>query len=512
MKVHLMYAERDFDLEGELPEHAGTLSHDLGLQVVIDAMARGDGFLADVAAHALLDSLRSPAEIRYRQDVLRDCLVHPDMVRDLYSLAVETLEREREHWRSSVFDYPSSVLHRAVTAMELYVEMLRRLRELAEQQTSAVRSDGFTRFFAMLIEELDDEYLASIEDHLSTLQFKKGVLVSAELGNGNRGLRYTLRRPITHSWLDRLPGRGPETYTLRIADRDEAGARALGDLRDQGIYLAAKAAADASAHMLSFFTMLRRELGFYVACLNLDERLAAADRPRCLPEPLDELALSARGLYDPGLCLRTDEPVIGNDLVADGATLVLITGANQGGKSTFLRALAIAQLMLQAGLFVAAEQFAADPRTALFTHFKREEDAELESGKFDEELHRMSEIAEQLGGGAVVYFNESFAATDEREGSEIARQIIRALRETGVKVLFVTHMFDLGDSLYRDDDQSSVFLRAERRDDGRRTFRLVPGRPLSTSFGRDLYERIFAGPKGTPMSAPSSAPASTSDG
>jgi hypothetical protein len=493
MKAYLMFADRDFDLERELPAQAEALTQDLGLEVLIDAMASGDAFLADVSRHGLLDSLRTPGEIRYRQAVLRDCLDHPDAIRELYDLAVETLARERDHWRSSMFDYPSSVLHRALGVMELYVEMLRRLRDAAERHISDFGSDGFRRFFAMLIDELGDEYLASVESHLSTLQFKKGVLVSAELGNGNRGLGYTLRRPFEHGWLERLTGRGPETYTLRIADRDEAGARALGDLRDQGVYLAAKAASEASAHMLSFFTMLRGELGFFVACLNLDERLAATHRPRCLPDPRSELALHACELYDPGLSLRTDEPVVGNDLDADGATLVLITGANQGGKSTFLRALAVAQLMLQAGMFVAAEEFAADPRTAVFTHYKREEDSELKSGKFDEELHRMSEIADRLDAGATIYFNESFAATDEREGSEVARQIIRALRQAGVRVFFVTHMFDLSDSLCRGSDaDGAVFLRAERRDDGARTFRVLPGRPLPTSFGRDLYDRIFA--------------------
>jgi hypothetical protein len=476
-----------------LPDPAPALTQDLGLEVLIGAMAAGDRFLADVARHALLDSSDDPEAIVYRQQVLQDCLAHPDVIRELYELAVETLRREREHWRS-VFDYPSAILSRAVGVMELYVEMLRRLLALAAEHADGFASPGFRRFFAMLGEELDEPYFAEIDEHLQQLRFKKGVLVSARLGRGNRGLDYVLRRPFRHGLMDRLTGRAPESYTLRIADRDENGARFLSELADQGLNIAANAAAQASAHILSFFTMLRREVGFYVACLNLDERLAERGRARCLPTPhaAGELTLTARGLYDPGLALRTDEDVVGNDLDADGASLIMITGANQGGKSTFLRGLGIAQLMLQAGMFVAAEQFRADVRTGLFTHYKREEDDEMESGKFDEELHRMSETAARLRRHSIVLFNESFAATDEREGSEIARQIIRALREAGVKVLFVTHMYDLAHGLYRASSESEAFLRAERRDDGRRTYQLVPGEPLPTSFGPDLYERIFA--------------------
>lgn len=75
--------------------------------------------------------------------------------------------------------------------------------------------------------------------------------------------------------------------------------------------------------------------------------------------------------------------------------------------------------MVQAGLFVSADSFTADVRTRLFTHYRREEDTEMESGKLDEELARMNDIASLVTPGAMVLFNESFAATNEREGSEI---------------------------------------------------------------------------------------------
>ena len=115
----------------------------------------------------------------------------------------------------------------------------------------------------------------------------------------------------------------------------------------------------------------------------------------------------------------------------------------------------------------------------------------MESGKLDEELSRMSEIASRVTPGSIVLFNESFAATNEREGSEIARQITRALVESGVRVFLVTHFFDLAHSLFVQAADNALFLRAEREADGRRTFRLVAGEPLPTSFGQDLYEHIF---------------------
>jgi DNA mismatch repair ATPase MutS len=66
----------------------------------------------------------------------------------------------------------------------------------------------------------------------------------------------------------------------------------------------------------------------------------------------------------------------------------------------------------------------------------------MESGKFDQELRSMDAIADHLIPNALVLFNESFAATNEREGSEIARQIVSALTDQGVKVLFVSHQHE----------------------------------------------------------------------
>lgn len=116
--------------------------------------------------------------------------------------------------------------------------------------------------------------------------------------------------------------------------------------------------------------MLSHELGFYVACLNLHQKLTAKGEPRCFPTPLPpgRPSLTCRGLYDTCLSLRREERVVGNDVEADGAPLLVVTGANEGGKSTFLRSIGLAQLMMQAGLFVSADSFAADVRERLFTH------------------------------------------------------------------------------------------------------------------------------------------------
>jgi len=143
-------------------------------------------------------------------------------------------------------------------------------------------------------------------------------------------------------------------------------------------------------------------------------------------------------------------------------------------------------------MFVAAETFAAELCMSLFTHYKREEDPTMKKGKLDEELARMSDIAESIAPDSLVLLNESFASTNEREGSEIARQIVSALLEKRVKVFFVTHLYDFAHRFFESNRQDAIFLRAERLADGTRTFRLIEGEPLETSYGEDLYREIFS--------------------
>ena len=498
MKALLMHPDRDFDLNQQAPRHERDLRQDLELDTLLRAMAGEDKFLFDVARKALLSALRNDVEtILYRQEIVKDCLKNPAVVRDLYGLAVETIEIKKKHLFFGTFSrhYPESILSGSIELLQLFMGMIRRLKGFADAQAGRFESRGFTALFAMFQTEFSDEYFACVQNHLKELKFRAGVLVSAELGEGNEGLNYVLRRARGKmpNWLKWILGNWPSAYTFRIHQRDEAGARTLSELRGRGLNLAANALAQSADHILSFFEMLRAELAFHVSCVNLHGKLAAMGMPTSFPRPE---AIGARrhrfsGLYDACLALSMGRGVVSNAIDADGKSGVIITGANQGGKSSFLRSIGLAQVMMQCGMFVAAEAFAAELCTGLFTHYRREEDAAMKSGKLDEEIKRMSEITSAITPNALLLLNESFAATNEREGSEIARQVVCALLEKRIKIFFVTHLYEFAHGFFDRKIKDAIFLRAERRADGTRTFRLVEGEPLETSYGEDLYREVF---------------------
>lgn len=495
MKTFLMYKDHDFDLQQKSPVNEQVLIQDLELNTLFNAMALDDKFLFEVIKKAVLSNLTDLDTIGYRQAVLKDCLKNYSIVRDIYAIAVESIEREKKNYFGIFRDYPAAILRRSIEVLQMFVSMLKKLKNIANEHANKFESAGFMAFFTMVNKELDDEYFASVQNHLERLKFRNGVLISAELGKGNQGTHYVLRnlQDKKQSWLQKIFEKQSPSYTFYIHERDENGARALSKINDQGINLVANALAQSTDHILSFFTLLRVELAFYVGCLNLQEQLAQLEEPLAFPLPVvsGERKASFHGLYDICLALTFGKKIVGNDINADNKDLVIITGANQGGKSTFLRSFGLAQLMMQCGMFVPAESFCSNTCEGLFTHYKREEDVTMRSGKLDEELGRMSDIVDKLTSNSLVLFNESFAATNEREGSEIARQIIRALMENGIKIFFVTHLYQLAHDFYEDKIDNAIFLRAERQSDGGRTFKVVEAKPLQTSYGEDLYNNIF---------------------
>ncbi|MGH8126872.1 MAG: MutS-related protein [Gammaproteobacteria bacterium] len=533
MKAHLLYPDqnmawrsaletteiREKERSGHTPKHAPSeppialpwnaeaLERDLNLGTLFDSMAGNDELICIVARTIILNAMGNDTEtIHYRQAVLQDCLDHADTVRKLYDLAVDSGEKAQQQYLSLTLSrHPDWMLRHSITVLKALLDPIKRIRKVADSHADDFSSEGWKLFFAGIREQLSDERLVRMQRNLTELQLRDGVLMSARLGPGNKGADYTLLSPPRKSggrfmqyfrrrfprFFDRAPS---GTYDFVLDPRDEGGARALQDVKNRGIAIAADSVGEAADHVRDFFAALRCELAFYVGCLNLYDTLSQAQCAFCMPTPqrADPHYLGSHGVYDVCLALAGHSPVIGNDLDTNGKNPIIVTGANQGGKSTFLRSIGLAQLMMQAGMLVAAESFESSICDGLYTHFKREEDAGLKSGKLEEELARMSEIVEHFPPHPLILCNESFAATNEREGSEIARQVSTALLERSIRLIYVTHLYEFAQAMYETESDDVLFLRADRQADGTRTYKIVTGEPLQTSFGEDLYARIFS--------------------
>ena len=497
MKVHLLYPNRDFDHELEPQPENASLINDLELSTLFKAMAREDRFILDIVKKGILNELHDLSEIKYRQDVLSDCLEFPLVIKQLYQIPIQIMEIKRKNWLLLSSRNPTGLLRTSVKLLQSYLKLLGTLNQIATEFSEKFQSQGFKRFFQMIQTELSESYLTKMRMQLKELRFDKGILVSVKLGKGGEGTDYILRQRIEEDtpWVKRIFEKNNPSFSFNLHPRDDAGANALEALRNRALKQVAVSVAQSADHIDSFFAVLRRELAFYLGCINLAEKLEELNEPITFPRAVSsqEKRYEFQGLYDICLALTMQKTVVGNDIASKGKNLVMVTGPNQGGKSTFLRSLGLSQVMMQCGMFVPANSFVANISTGIFTHFKREEDGSMSSGKLDEELTRMSKIVDRVTPNSLILFNESFASTNEYEGSEIAFQIVKAMLEKNIKVIFVTHMYSLSHKLYEEEKDNILFLRAGRQADGKRTFRMNEEKPLATSFGKDLFEKMFSG-------------------
>ena len=496
MKATLAHPVEPIDLSRPEPPGHADCFQDLGLDALVSAASTSVPDAGAVVAWALAHPLTDLNVIHHRQDVVTDFLAHPHLLDDLLAVCTEALATQRSI-RQAFFwmtEHPDASLRRSVDVLQGLLPHLTTMRDLAARHESTVQSQGLGDLFRELQRDLDESRLKALGADLEALRFDDGVLTDVRLGPGACIEGYRLSRPRNRRRTERLSERVDPRRTVKAPPTAEGGVE-ITALRDNALAMVSADLERAHRHLVGFLEQLRLQLCLVAGGVALDRAMAEHGLPRCLPDPQEPGARESdvRSLCHLGIALRTTQPVVGNDLVAEDRSAIVVTGANNGGKSTFLRSLGQAQLLMQAGFTVPAERFRLGVVHGVHTHFRRGEDRTMTSGKLVEEMERMSTLVDRVRPHSLVLFNESFATTYELEGTRIASTVVRALIDCDVAVVYVTHMYELV-RWFIDSVPGSGCLVAERAADGRRTLRIVPSEPERTSYALELYDTLVTAP------------------
>ena len=543
MNVYLLYKDREWAGIKKYYD-AKSIVQDLGLKTLytnagkdvvfengsVKNIKEQDAFIYDTMSKVMVAPLVTKDEIVFRQEIIKDCLANEDFIKQLYAESGRIMSEWDKLGRKSGYTGRQDLAawaEKQIHLTELFAGGLKEIKALLKKYHTFFESEGLKALAERMCIEFDDEYEKNIEKLISDVSFytkgnedKDGsvythmpkITFRGKLRAGlkledivledvdSESIKYRNPKSTIAKIVEFKNSLAPNSFSSKLTPAIEKQVEAL----EQNIVNYAMSFTRRFIEKFSgFFEQLMLQTAFYRGAVNLRHHMKRSGIEYCFPTVCDNKNLSFIELKEFVMCMEQRVNAVGNTCSILNKQLVIITGANQGGKSTFLRSVGIAQVMMQAGLPVAAEDFSSGIFPSLFTHFTRREDSAMNSGRLDEELGRMNSIIENLDDRSLVLLNESFATTTEVDGSIIAYDIIKALNEAGVKILTVTHLLSFAKKMYSEseertkkgEDSGITFFCAERKSDGQRTFKMIQSVPELTSFGLDLYKQVIGTPK-----------------
>jgi DNA mismatch repair protein MutS len=218
-----------------------------------------------------------------------------------------------------------------------------------------------------------------------------------------------------------------------------------------------------------------REVQFYLAYLDFSDRLGEQGLAFTYPAvSTDSKEISAEDAFDLALAVKLDHEgtaVVTNDFLLRGQERVLVvTGPNQGGKTTFARMFGQLHWLAALGLPVPAREAQVFLPDRIFTHFEQEENIETLRGKLDDELVRIRDILQEATTNSVVLLNEMFSSTTLQDGIVLGTDVLERIIERGslgVCVTFIDELTELGEAIV------SMVAAVAPDDPAKRTFKIV---------------------------------------
>lgn len=480
------------------------LCEDFCFNEILEIMAKKDRFVYQACKRIILEPLYDYKQIRYRQAAVLDAIENKKGIQDLYTTVAEVV--------TDLFNFKEKLKKRgnptaairvldSIEMLDILATGLEKLRAEIAGTYGKFQSVNFINFYDDFLQEFDSGFMLMIHQKrqtLKALQVGGEIEISARLGAGLKAENFLVNSVTEYQSkhkfekIESLFSTLIKKDEIRISFDNLQLSRDCKDLENAGLLHIANSFDGFSKELQKLFETLRMQLAFLYGCTNLHTHMNGMTFPLCFPDFDDSLQCpTADGLYDLSLAISKLKMPVSNSMTDGDARLVFITGTNRGGKTTFLRSVGVAQLLAQCGMFIPAKTYRTRIYRGIYSHFVRNEDVTLTSGKLEEELSRISKIVDYIKPGALILLNESFATTSEREAANIAEDILNAFLDNNITCLFVTHIYAYARKAY-DEARSQVhFLQAERLKDGTRTYRILPGEPSSTGFGMELYRQII---------------------
>ena len=463
-----------------------------------------------------------PAVMRYRISTFDDMMRCPaltDMLAKLVPILNDIMELRRlEADSGDPNDYLSSI-----TEIELYVSSVEVLHSALSSVRDDLKSPAFTSLADLIATLAESDYYRELNQKLNELTRRVreirsvtvGVNLDAQLRPTSAGVLSVNPEPFkSGEVLDKILHMNfkNDEYTC-IANLVPFGKKqsenqktalanafnsAINEIYKSSLRSWKKIVQTYVLENTEFLLRLMPEFEFLVRGTEMLLALQAKGCVLSIPDirPMEERAFSAKGLYNPCVALKIEEEIVPNDLVFDqNAGIYVLTGPNRGGKSVITCALGLAQVMLQLGMYLPADEISISPVDGIYTHFPTGAEDTIDKGRLGEECARLGEIFDCVTPNSLVLLDESLSSTGSYEASYIAAEVLGGLAHIGCRCLFSTHLHELAAEV-EDLNRRSLAsggvaidtLVAGMEGEGKRSFRILRAKPDGKSYARDIAE------------------------
>ncbi len=474
-----------------------------------------------------------PDVINYRLDALEDVLAMPRLSPTIHKIVRTIFDNERVNVSNLSSPDTFAALSAHISALDTFADCMEMLHSYYEEEGKNVKSEAMKSLFGYFEEIYASQDYADMKTDLADLKdaFSKRIRCVTVAINFNEEMRPVSAGVVgwsntaateKPSVFERILYRNAKYADVNVKnlhtrylddnnrepnDVDKALFTELEKITSEYMGRLNRAMNDYKCISFNELRGVDEQLNFYDNAAKQVELAKAKGLKMCRPVllPEEDRAADIKGLFD--LCFfrkaaaadsnkTGDSLVVVNDIeMNDNARFYLLSGANNGGKTTFTRAVGTCHILVQLGLYAPAAECRISPVDFIYTHFPKEEEVGINSSRFTTEIKELKTISDTITDRCLLLMNESIQSTTPAECMEIAAEIVRIFTIIGARGLFATHLTGLAkmtDEFNSDPDNRSKtdsLVVCVDESTGERIYRIKRGLPGESSYASVIFQK-----------------------
>jgi len=440
-------------VRGKTTKESEDTIKDLRINLIIDGISK---LTKEPIQELLLNRLTNKEDIVYRQSVFKD-IQKPKILETLKNFS-QSLERVKHYTTlsdKSTFEITAKGWH--LEGAILYIKTIEDLHDSLLNLN--IESEGLREFVDFLKSyRSSDEFKVLKEDATNAKDQLNNITYTVSIRENKVNVsRFNDEKRLDEEIKNALSKL--VSYEVEQIDFELLESHILSNVEERILELVKKLNPEPFNTLSSFYETHRdfidkiieqfyKEIQFFLAYLQYIEPIRKSGLSFCFPDMVErDDEIHFKNSFDLALAKQLSEKgekAVTNDLFINrGENVLLVTGPNQGGKTTFARMFGQLFYFASLGLMVPGTEAKVFLCDHIYTHFEKEETVQSKKGKLEDELMRAKVILDSATDKSLIILNEIFSATALEDAYFLAEFVIKKIINLGALAVFVTFMHKL---------------------------------------------------------------------